>query len=568
MRIAKKVASLAFKVSLGGVLLLAIIITEPTLLATSFIEYKVPTGLNGVSFPMSITTGPDGNLWYTDSDGVQVVRVTTSGVFTVYPMPAKTPSDKPDSITTGPDGNLWFTTGPGNSIDKLTTGGTLTEYPLPNLQSGPDGITVGPDGNLWITEFDGDMIAKVTTVGVFTEYPIPTPNTAPSSITTGPDGNLWFTTTNHVVTPSNPLVGMIGKITPNGAMTEYVLPNPQSVPGSITLGPDGNLWFTDSFPGGNGFLSVIGKVTTSGVFTEYPVPASDSSAQQITLGPDGNLWFTDCRGNNIAEVSTGGSFIEYPLPNPNSCPIGITVGPDHNIWFTEVGSPPRVGELVLSPSVHLKIVKFFTTSTLTPLGLDSNGNPMINVTLAGAIVRSANPGQVLAWVNVTNNSGSSLQSLRLNDTLPVDWTVSPPWMPAKGAIHVFYANGTSLANESDITQPSTITVSTGNPETVHLAISNLASAIGHPLMPGQSILLSVKLTYGLIHTIQLASSYPRNYTDTAAGAAWTQASFTGIESSGTGSAFFIADAKVVDTLPLVLGSLSVRVNVYREYWIE
>jgi len=361
---------------------------------------------------------------------------------------------------------------------------------------------------------------------------------------------------------------MIGKITPNGAMTEYVLPNPQSVPGSITLGPDGNLWFTDSFPGGNGFLSVIGKVTTSGVFTEYPVPASDSSAQQITLGPDGNLWFTDCRGNNIAEVSTGGSFIEYPLPNPNSCPIGITVVPDHNIWFTEVGSPPRVGELVLSPSVHLKIVKFFTTSTLTPLGLDSNGNPMINVTLAGAIVRSTNPGQVLAWVNVTNNSGSSLQSLRLNDTLPVDWTVSPPWMPAKGVIHVFYANGTSLANESDITQPSTITVSTGNPETVHLAISNLASAIGHPLMPGQSILLSVKLTYGLIHTSQLASSYPRNYTDTAAGAAWTQASFTGIESSGTGSAFFIADAKVVDTLPLVLGSFSVRVNVYREYWIE
>src|SRR5436309_5831542 len=433
MRIAKKVASLAFKVSLCGVLLLAIIITEPTLLATSFIEYKVPTGLNGASFPMSITTGPDGNLWYTDSDGVQVVRVTTSGVFTVYPMPANTPSDKPDSIT---------------------------------------------------------------------------------------------------------------------------------------LGPDGNLWFTDSFPGGNGFLSVIEKVTTSGVFTEYPVPASDSYAQQITLGPDGNLWFTDCRGNNIAEVSTGGSFIEYPLPNPNSCPIGITVGPDHNIWFTEVGSPPRVGELVLSPSAHLKIVKFFTTSTLTPLGLDSNGNPMINVTLAGAIVRSANPGQVLAWVNVTNNSGSSLQSLRLNDTLPVDWTVSPPWMPAKGAIHVFYANGTSLANESDITQPSTITVSTGNPETVHLAMSNLASAIGHPLMPGQSILLSVKLTYGLIHTIQLASSYPRNYTDTAAGAAWTQASFTGIESSGTGSAFFIADAKVVDTLPLVLGSLSVRVNVYREYWIE
>src|SRR2546428_843369 len=449
MRIAKKVASLAFKVSLGGVLLLAIIATEPTLVATPFIEFKVPTGLNGVSYPMSITTGPDGNLWYTDSDGVQVVRVTTSGVFTVYPMPAKTPSDKPDSITTGPDGNLWFTTGPGNSIDKLTTAGTLTEYPLPNLQSGPDGITVGPDGNLWITEFDGDMIAKVTTGGVFTEYPVP----------------------------------------------------PNSLP------------------------------------------------QQITVGPDGNLWFTDSGSNDIAEVSTGGSFIQNPLPTSNSFPNGITVGPDNNIWFTEVGSPPRVGELVLSPSVHLKVAKFFTDSSLNPLPRDSNGNPKVDVVLANGVVTSTNPGQVLAWINVTITSGSSLQALKLNDTLPVDWMVSPAWIPPKGsvgAIHVFYANGTSLASETEITQPSTITVSTGNPETVQLAISNFtAKTIGHPLVPGQSILLSVKLTYGLIHTSQSASSYPRNYTDTAAGVAWTQASFTGVESNGTGSAFFIADAKVV-----------------------
>src|SRR2546422_322656 len=420
MRIAKKVASLAFKVSLGGVLLLAIIITEPTLLATSFIEYKVPTGLNGASFPMSITTGPDGNLWYTDSDGVQVVRVTTSGVFTVYPMPAKTPSDKPDSITTGPDGNLWFTTGPGNSIDKLTTAGTLTEYPLPNLQSGPDGITVGPDGNLWFTE---DLIV------------------------------------------------------------------------------------------GSAFVGVIGKVTTSGVFTEYPVPPN-SLPQQITVGPDGNLWFTDSGSNDIAEVSTGGSFIQNPLPTSNSFPNGITVGPDNNIWFTEVGSPPRVGELVLSPSVHLQVAKFFTDSSLNPLPRDSIGNPKVDVVLANGVVTSTNPGQVLAWINVTNTSGSSLQALKLNDTLPVDWMVSPAWIPPKGsvgAIHVFYANGTSLASETEITQPSTITVSTGNPETVQLAISNFTSTtIGHPLMPGQRILLSLKLTYGLIHTSESASSFARN----------------------------------------------------------
>ncbi len=119
-------------------------------------------------------------------------------------------------------------------------------------------------------------------------------------------------------------------------------------------------------------------------------------------------------------------------------------------------------------------------------------------------------------------------------------------MPALGAIHVYFAKTTSLAKNPEITQPSTITVSSGNPQTVQLSIPSFnATTIGHPLMPGQSILLSVKLTYGLIGTSQSASSYPRNYTDTAVAATWAQASFTGTEFTGSGSAFFTADAKVV-----------------------
>ncbi len=206
--------------------------------------------------------------------------------------------------------------------------------------------------------------------------------------------------------------------------------------------------------------------------------------------------------------------------------------------------------IVLCPAVsQISVSVFFTDSNLNRLSLDSMGNPVVNVTLAGGEVKSTNPGQVLAWLNVTNTSGSPVQSLKLNETLPVDWSVSPAWNPPKGsagAIHVFYANSTSLANETDITQPSTITVSTGNPEMVHVAIPSLnATGIGHPLMPGQSILLSVKLSYGLVKTTQSSNSYPRNYTDTAIATVWTQVSFSGTAFVGSGSAFFIADAKVV-----------------------
>jgi len=194
----------------------------------------------------------------------------------------------------------------------------------------------------------------------------------------------------------------------------------------------------------------------------------------------------------------------------------------------------------------VQTTKFFTDTSLNPLPLDRNGNPMVNVVLARGIVESTNPGRVLAWVNVTNAGSVSLQSLKLNETLPIDWTVDPPWMPAKGAIHVFYANTTSLSTNPEITDASTITVSAGNPQTVTLAIPSLnVTAIGHPLMPGQSVLLSVKLTYSLIKTSQSFASYPRNYTDTASAAAWTLPSYTGTEAATTSSGFFTAYAKVV-----------------------
>lgn len=205
-----------------------------------------------------------------------------------------------------------------------------------------------------------------------------------------------------------------------------------------------------------------------------------------------------------------------------------------------------IAPLIFPGSSGMQVSKFFTDTGLNPLPLDGLNNSMLNVVLARGVVRSTNPGRIIAWVNVTNNSGQPLQSLMVNDTLPVDWAVDPPWMPGVGAIHVFFENSSSLASNLEITQRSTITVIAGNPEVVQVAIPSLKNtAMGHPLLPGQSILLSVKLTYGLIKTSQSFASYPRSYTDMAIVVAWTQPSFGGVGFTGGGSAFFTAYAKVV-----------------------
>jgi virginiamycin B lyase len=62
---------------------------------------------------------------------------------------------------------LWFAE--FTKIGRVTTSGVFTEYPIPTPASEPIGIVSGPDRALWFTEALGDKIGRVTTSGAFTE---------------------------------------------------------------------------------------------------------------------------------------------------------------------------------------------------------------------------------------------------------------------------------------------------------------------------------------------------------------------------------------------------------------
>jgi streptogramin lyase len=153
-----------------------------------------------------ITAGPDGNVWFTEDNAIsfggRVVRITPSGVMTDFTLPNPVCSGptfsgpcQANDITSGPDGNLWFTEGSAHRVGRVTTSGTFTEFLLSGVNSDPTDITSGPDGNLWFTEINGNNIGRITTSGTITEFPVPTSNAGPFGITAGPDGNVWFTET-------------------------------------------------------------------------------------------------------------------------------------------------------------------------------------------------------------------------------------------------------------------------------------------------------------------------------------------------------------------------------------
>ena len=102
----------------------------------------------------------------------KITHTHAQGTLTITEFPVPTSGSQLWCITSGPDGNLWFTENTGNNIGRITPGGTVTEFPVPTSASGLTGITTGPDGNLWFTEHDVSKIGKITPSGTITEFPL------------------------------------------------------------------------------------------------------------------------------------------------------------------------------------------------------------------------------------------------------------------------------------------------------------------------------------------------------------------------------------------------------------
>jgi streptogramin lyase len=420
----------------------------PTVNITEFSK-----GITPHAGPSSITAGPDGNLWFIEALGDQIARITPAGVVTEFSSGTYGAQD----ITTGPDGNLWFTEYAGDRIGRITTAGVVTEFGSGiSRDSEPNGITTGPDGNLWFTESWGARIGRITTAGVVTEFSTGiTVDSRPGGITAGPDGNLWFT---------EEVGKRIGRITTAGVVTEFSAGIAATTfdLGAITAGPDGNLWFTEYNS------NRIGRITTAGIVTEFstgisfgqgpyyygpwPVVDPTSGPTGITAGPDGALWFTESWGYRIGRITTDGMVTEFSsgITRYNSLG-GITAGSDGNLWFTEttyVGVDAWFGANVIgrvsgikassqAPVTHFDV----TTSTTSPM---SGAHLAVTVT---ALDASNAKAPYLGTVHFTSSDSQA--------TLPADYTFTA----GDNATYTFDVTlNTSGAQTVTVTDTGTTTV--------------------------------------------------------------------------------------------------------------
>ena len=227
------------------------------------------------SAPAELVAGADGKFYLSDVFEPEIVVVDPRGGVVTLAIDRQA-----ISLTRGPDGNVWFAD--GDDVGYVTPDGVVKSYPLSPIAFS-EGITTGPDANIWFTDGRSDSVWMLQpATGAMTRYPLGPNDLAcilPEDIVAAGDGYLYFTC----------LAGSIGKIDLHGHVIRFVSV-PERLRGHMIPGPKPlqRPFFTTA----HGIHHIFSDGTIAG--NENPAVSPILIATML----DGNIWFS-AQGNEI-----------------------------------------------------------------------------------------------------------------------------------------------------------------------------------------------------------------------------------------------------------------------------
>ena len=279
--------------------------------------------------PAALIAGADGNLWWVDANSDAVGRTTPRGVTTVFRIPGGT-QPRPELVA-APDGTLWGADF-NDRLLHITMAGAVTEVdPGASLNgNGPYHLAMDPDGTLWfvggspVALFHRDLAGTATQVALNSAYPV--------SLTWGPDNALWFGET----VSGGEGVARLDPAT--DTVIHYAVPGPPDFVGPLVAGPDGNLWFGENTRG------KVGRITPQGVITEFALPANGGQqlavGSGLVLGHDGALWAAAAVGGHssieLVRFTLAGAAQVVPVTGIGGAEAyvyNLAEGPDGHLWM-------------------------------------------------------------------------------------------------------------------------------------------------------------------------------------------------------------------------------------------
>ncbi|NUR59307.1 MAG: hypothetical protein HOV87_11655 [Catenulispora sp.] len=297
-----------------------------------FTEYGTPMPL---SVPGGMAFGADGGLWMPEVTGNALLRVNPAdGGMHEYRLPWADALNTSalglplhlglalaNDVASGPDRALWFTLGGLNAIGRFDPAtGQFSKYAVPGeilgqVQSLFGIIKPGP-GNTVV--MDLPQQDAVVTFDVythqFTDYPMPTPLAFPVGVWTATDGSIWATESLGMkiarINPATgtvqefPLFGPTGLLTALEAdLTAGSIGNPLPLPGPITQGSDGNMYFALAFPAAVGLGNQIAMINpTTHQVQIWATPSSASYPCDVQGEQTGSIWFGELTANKVGRL--------------------------------------------------------------------------------------------------------------------------------------------------------------------------------------------------------------------------------------------------------------------------
>lgn len=263
------------------------------------------TGEN--SGPHGIEFDKQGRLWITrqfSNTISQVVFKNGAATFINHTIPVADAS--PHGLTVARNGNVWFTGREGNLVgyyNPNTNKFKIFKLDDPDPSTNPEQngnfpiyITQAPNGSMYFTNLLTSRVSKITQSGKITNFPLPStygpPNNArPIAVYAKDDG---------VVVVSEESGHAYAYIQKNGLVSEYHLTPPaDSEAASLTYDRQGTLWVQYNTP------DDIARVNADGSLSIFPIPTADAVQHRITIGPDGELWYTELAADKVGRMVTG-----------------------------------------------------------------------------------------------------------------------------------------------------------------------------------------------------------------------------------------------------------------------
>jgi len=246
----------------------------------------------------------------------------------------------------------------------------IKEVALPEGLSSAQSMAIDSTGRVWFTEKVGKKLAVYDPEKKeFATYSLPASwgNMGFSNITLGPDGEIWFTVTRWVEGGEEP--HLLGRFTPaDGYFTKYALPH-NSIPEELIVDAKGTIWF---FASNKNNLYRVDPKTFA--LKGYPIPTANGNPKSLAADQKGHIWFVESTANKIGEFNPEQEvFHEHEVLTQFANPGKISIDKHGKIWFVEV-TANRLG--MFSPEQKRFDEAIIPTPGSSPVALvnDDNGN--------------------------------------------------------------------------------------------------------------------------------------------------------------------------------------------------